>query len=118
IGRNTIHGCGGGGIGAVHADYITVEDNLVYNNAWYSVFGTSGISFYQFKNYDYATGYHNFVRRNRCFNNNSLVPWFKTCEINDGNGIIIDDFRNRQNGSKLGRYSSRTLIENNICCYN
>ncbi|MES2266924.1 MAG: right-handed parallel beta-helix repeat-containing protein [Bacteroidota bacterium] len=118
IRNNKVHDCGGGGIGAVHADYITVEDNLVYNNSWYSLFGTSGISFYQFRNYDHAKGYHNFIRRNKCFNNNSFVPWFKTCEINDGNGIIIDDFRNRQNGSKLGRYESRTLIENNICWYN
>jgi hypothetical protein len=118
IAGNSVHDCGGGGIGATQADYITVEDNLVYNNCWYSLFGTSGIAFYQFWNSNNANGYHNFIRRNKCYNNNSFVPWFKTCEINDGNGIIIDDFRNRQNGSKLGRYRSRTLIENNICWYN
>lgn len=118
ISSNTVHECGGGGIGAVHADYVTIEDNTVYNNSWYSLFGTSGISLYQFRNYDRAPGYHNIIRRNKCFNNNALVPWFKTCEINDGNGIIVDDFRNRQNGSKLGRYESRTLIENNVCWYN
>jgi hypothetical protein len=118
IGGNKVHECGGGGIGAVHADYIIVEDNLVYNNSWYSLFGTSGISFYQFWEYDHAQGYHNIIRRNKCFNNNSFVPWFKTCEINDGNGIIIDDFRNKQNGSKLGNYNSRTIIENNVCWYN
>ena len=118
IADNIVHDCGGGGIGAIQADYIIVEDNLVYNNSWFTLFGTSGISFYQFWNYDNAKGYHNYIRRNRCYNNNSFVPWFKTCEISDGNGIIIDDFRNWQKNSKLGRYTGQTLIENNICWYN
>lgn len=114
ITNNIVHDCGGGGIGAIQADYITVEGNIVYNTSWYTLFGTSGISFYQFWNYDNQKGYHNFIRRNKCYNNKSLVPWLKTCQISDGNGIIIDDFRNRQNGSKLGNYNGRTLIENNI----
>lgn len=118
ISNNIVHDCGGGGIGASQADYITVEQNIVYNTSWYTVFGTSAIAFYQFFNYDNAKGYHNVIRRNKCYNNTSLVPWFKTCEINDGNGIIIDDFRSRQNGSKLGAYNARTLIENNICWFN
>jgi hypothetical protein len=118
IAKNRVHDCGGGGIGISHADYIIVEDNLVYNTSWYTVFGTSGISFYQFWNYDNVAGYHNFIRRNKCYNNKSLVPWIKMCKIYDGNGIIVDDFRNRQNGSKLRPYNSRTLIANNICWFN
>jgi hypothetical protein len=118
IAKNTVHDCGGGGIGATQADYVTIEDNLVYNNCWYTLFGASGISFYQFWNFDGARGYHNVIRRNRCYNNKNLVPWIAQCQITDGNGIIIDDFRNRQNGSKLGVYRGRTLIENNICWFN
>jgi hypothetical protein len=118
IARNTVHDCGGGGIGASQADYITIEDNLVYNNCWYTVFGASGISFYQFWNSNNIPGYHNAIRRNRCYNNRNLVPWIAQCQITDGNGIIIDDFRNRQNGSRLGIYRGRTLVENNICWYN
>lgn len=118
IANNVVHDCGGGGIGASQADYITVEQNTIYNTSWYTIFGTSGIAFYQFWNFDTAKGYHNAIRRNKCYNNISMVPWFKTCEFNDGNGIIIDDFRSRQNGSKLGAYKARTLIENNICWYN
>ena len=118
ISNNIVHDCGGGGISAIHADYITVEDNLVYNTSWYSVFGTSGISFYQFMAHNEAKGYHNYIRRNKCFNNKSLVPWFKTCNIEDGNGIIIDDFMNKQNGSTNGEYTSRTLVENNVCWNN
>lgn len=118
IADNTVHDCGGGGIGASHCDYVTVEDNVVYNTSWYTLFGTSGIAFYQFYNYDNGKGYHNIIRRNKCFNNWSLVPWIKMCKIYDGNGIIVDDFRNKQNGSKLGDYRSRTLIENNVCWFN
>lgn len=118
ISKNIIHDCGGGGIGVSHADYITIEENIVYNTSWYTLFGTSGISFYQFWNYDRASGYHNFIRRNKCYNNKALVPWIKMCKIYDGNGIIIDDFRNKQNGSKLKEYQGRTLIENNICWFN
>lgn len=118
VANNIVHDCGGAGISAVQADYVTVEQNLIYNTSWYSIFGTSGIGFYQFWNYDNAKGYHNIIRRNKCYNNMSLVPWFKTCELYDGNGIIIDDFRSKQNSSKLGPYKARTLIENNICWYN
>lgn len=118
ISNNIVKECGGGGIGAIQADYITIEDNIVYDNAWYNVFGNSGIAFYQFKNYDNAKGYHNVIRRNKCFNNKNLVPWAKYCKIADGNGIIIDDFRNIQNGSQLNAYTGKTLVENNISWYN
>ncbi len=118
IARNKVHDCGGGGIGAAQSDYITFEENIVYNTSLYTIFGTSGISFYQFWNFDYAPGYHNVIRRNKCYNNRSLVPCIKSCEILDGNGIIVDDFRNMQYGSKLGAYKGRTLIENNICWFN
>ncbi|WP_316790924.1 right-handed parallel beta-helix repeat-containing protein [Pedobacter frigoris] len=118
IENNTVHDCGGGGISAIQTDYITVENNLVYNTSFYSVFATSGISFYQFWNYDQKKGYHNVIKRNKCYNNKSLVPWFQICKLEDGNGIIIDDFENKQNGSVIGRYLGRTLIENNVCWYN
>ncbi|MDF3079330.1 MAG: hypothetical protein K0S09_3219 [Sphingobacteriaceae bacterium] len=116
--NNVIHDCGGGGIGASQADYITAEGNTIYNTSWYTVFGTSGISFYQFWNFDQANGYHNIIRNNKCYNNRNFVKWADLCRIADGNGIIIDDFRNEQNGSSLGPYHGRTLIENNICWFN
>ena len=118
IAKNVVRDCGGGGIGANKADYISIEDNVIYNNAWYNVFGNSGISLYQFKNFDDAKGYHNVIRRNKCYNNKNLVPWAKYCRIADGNGIIIDDFRNIQNKSVLPAYTGKTLIENNVCWFN
>ncbi|RZK68775.1 MAG: right-handed parallel beta-helix repeat-containing protein [Pedobacter sp.] len=118
ISRNMVYDCGGGGISAYRADYIIFEDNFVFINSWYTVFGTSGISFYQFWNSDKKGGYHNIIRGNKCFNNRNYVRWKTNCRISDGNGIIVDDFRHEQNNSKLGRYKGKTLIENNVCWYN
>ncbi|RZK25449.1 MAG: right-handed parallel beta-helix repeat-containing protein [Flavobacterium sp.] len=118
ISNNVVHECGGGGISAIHADYIIVEDNIVYNNSWYSIFGTSGISFYQFRNHNESKTYRNIIRRNKCYDNKSMVPWYRSCKLEDGNGIIIDDFMNKQNGSDNGLYRGKTLIENNVCWNN
>ena len=112
--NNEIFECGGGGISAIQSDYVTIENNLVYNNCWYTLFGSSGISLYQSWNYDRAPGYHMVVRGNRCFGNRLFVPWYEQCAISDGNGIIIDDGKHTQNGSTLGPYQSRTLVANNL----
>ncbi len=110
-----VHNCAGVGISAIHTDYITIEDCEIYNNAWYSIYGTSGISFYQLWNFDNNSGIRNIIRNNIVYNNRMFVPWIDApCAITDGNGIIIDDSRNTQNGSANGNYTGRTLIENNI----
>lgn len=112
--NNKIHDCGGSGISVVQADYVTVENNEVYNNAWYSVYAQSGISFWQNWRFDTSQGYKMFIRKNKVYNNRQNIPWIVTGTLTDGNGIIIDDSRNTQNGSKLGAYTGRTLVENNI----
>lgn len=114
IRNNKIHDFGGGGIGTNNADYVTIENNTVYNNGWYSPYSNSGISTYQNWNSDDNDGYKMVINGNTLYNNQSLIPWFQTGEITDGNGIIVDDTRNTQNGSTLGIYQGRTLIENNL----
>ena len=111
----TVYECGGPGIGTIQADYITVENCEVYNNSWYSLFGTSGISLYQHINSDASTDTKNIIRNNVIYGNRMFVPWvFGSCKFTDGNGIIIDDFKNTQNGSTNGKYLGKTLIENNV----
>lgn len=115
IRNNKVHNCGGGGIAIIQADYITIHRNEVYNNAWYSVYANSGISLYQNWNYDdYVDGYKMLVTNNKVYNNRQNVPWILVGKITDGNGIIIDDSKNTQHNSKLGRYKGRTLVANNI----
>jgi hypothetical protein len=105
--------CPGGGIAAMHSDYVTIEDCTVSGCAWYSTFACSGISVWQAWNFDREPGYHIRIRRNRCFDNRQYLPARAGGAITDGNGIIIDDSRNTQQGSKLGIYEGRVLIEGN-----
>jgi len=110
-----VYDCGGAGITFIQADYITVENNIIYNCSWYTLWSTSGISLWQNWNSDNETGVKNIIRNNICYGNRQYVPAIAfNCGFTDGNGIIIDDSENTQNGSTLGSYKGRTLIENNI----
>jgi parallel beta-helix repeat protein len=114
IKNNTVYECGGAGISTIQSDYTTIENNIIFNNCWYTIYGTSGISTWQNWNFDNSSGYRMFIKNNRCFGNRLYVPWSGPCQITDGNGIIIDDSKNTQNGSTLGAYAGRTLVTNNI----
>lgn len=112
--NNKVHNCGGGGISAIESDYVTIDNNEVFNNAWYSVYGCSGISLLNNWNSDNNQNYKMFVTRNKVYNNKMLVPWIFNGKIQDGNGIIVDRGMNKQKGSKLSAYRGRTLIASNI----
>jgi hypothetical protein len=105
--NSKIHDCGGGGIGAIESDYLTLDNNEVYNNAWYSIYGPSGISMLSNWNSDNNQGYKMIVTRNKVYNNQMFVPWIVNGKYQDGNGIIVDK------GRDYG-YKGRTLIANNI----
>ncbi|MBC7745024.1 MAG: right-handed parallel beta-helix repeat-containing protein [Flavobacterium sp.] len=111
----TVHDFPGGGIGAIQADYITFEGNTVYNNAWYTIYGGSGMSILTPFNSDNSTGYKNIIRNNTCYGNKTTIPWIQLDRLSDGNGIIID-VNNRTYGATTGTgyYTGRTLVENNI----
>jgi hypothetical protein len=106
----------GGGIQFIQADQVVVEGCTVRGNAWYGRYAQSGISIYQSWSIPgYATAaYGNVVRGNILFKNQSLVKWKSLGRLSDGNGIIIDDNRNTQNGSTRGAYPYRTLVTNNL----
>lgn len=108
IRNNLVHHCGGGGIGSGFADYITIENNVVHSNAWYSPFANSGISLWEQRDVDGTTGLKNIVRGNRSYDNASLMNWraANLTHPSDGNGIIIDTWPNG--------YKGRTRVENNL----
>jgi parallel beta-helix repeat protein len=119
IAGNEIYDFPGGGIGTAEADYVTIEDNFVHENAWYSRYGNSGISVYESWNYDSGPAPHTIVQRNRAFDNRSLVPYGNTGQPTDGDGIIIDTSRNNQPGSdNIGAYTGGFLVENNLAVNN
>ncbi|WP_170318427.1 right-handed parallel beta-helix repeat-containing protein [Sphingomonas sp. PAMC 26621] len=80
----------GGGITALQADYVTIVDNLVHDNAWFMRYAGSGISLLNDWAHDDRSGYHVMIRRNRVWDNKTLVPWERTGKLSDGNGIILD----------------------------
>ena len=88
----------GGGLTAIEADYVTFEDNVISGNCWYMRYGGSGISFLNNWAHDDAPGYHNIIRRNRVWDNKTLVPWIDIGKLSDGNGIILDVTNLADNG--------------------
>ncbi|NQX60721.1 right-handed parallel beta-helix repeat-containing protein [Paenibacillus qinlingensis] len=115
IRNNQVHDVPGAGIGTMEADYITVENNIVYNNSWYTLYATSGISLFHSVDTDTNTSsYKNIIRNNRTYNNKTLVKWGDRQFYSDGNGIIIDDNQNSQLNGKYPAYNGKTLVTNNV----
>jgi hypothetical protein len=112
-----IHDFPGGGLSAIQADYVTFEGNTIYNNAWYMMYGGSGISILTPFDSDANTGYKNIIRNNSCSNNKTTIPWIglTPARLSDGNGIIIDvNVRPYGSTATDKPYKGRTLVENNI----
>jgi parallel beta-helix repeat protein len=113
VNGNSVHDSGGGGIGSVGSDYVTVSNNVVFNNAAVTTsYCGSGISLYQLRNSDASTAVKNYILNNIVFQNTNTPGG--ACTDSDGNGIIIDDSRNTQHSSSYGPYSATTLIANNV----
>jgi parallel beta-helix repeat protein len=110
------HHCGNSGISLNDGDYRLVENNITHDNGWLMPMCGSGISLWGMIPFDDAPGYHSIVRGNISFNNDNGPSTART----DGNGIIIDDFRNIQewhneNAIKNIDYAGiETLVENNV----
>jgi Ricin-type beta-trefoil lectin domain-like/Right handed beta helix region len=128
--NNRVYRFGASGIGSASADYLTIENNIVYENGFYNPYGTSGISLYQQYNQDVPPAgqegriVKNIIRGNISYGNankfGTVIVVNEQCDPNnasiiDGNGIIIDDFQNTQiSGYQTSKYLGRTLIENNV----
>ncbi len=130
--NNRVYNFGSAGISAIRADYMTIENNIVYGTAFYSPYDASGISLYQLRDLEFVPEadagktMKNVIRGNISYGNKNQFGFArgfdgKSCDrsapITDGNGIIIDDFLNTQNkipAYDKRPYRGRTLVENNI----
>lgn len=126
----------GAGLSFQRADYITVENCIVANNCWYTIFGSSGINLYQMVPYEPGAGlqteyksdeYRIKIINNICYGNTLKVVNQNLPVRYDGNGIIVDDFIHAQDYTLdrpfnnpnrgtfyYGLYGGRTLVANNI----
>ena len=111
--RNIVHDSGGSGIQFNYSEWINVEENICYKNAFTNGYQCSGISIYQSRNITKDTtssGFRTIIRNNISFSNFEHIAG----EHTDGNGIIIDDYQSTQNSS-FPNYTFPTLIDNNLC---
>jgi len=108
------YGCNG--ISGRTSDYLIFEGNVVRGNAKRSEWNCSGISIWHPIEHDQEAGFHIIIRRNVVFENECDLPFrpFGHKTPTDGNGIIIDDFRNTQGGGQEGGYQASVLVENNL----
>jgi len=119
---NVLHDCAAAGIEVNVGDAIDIERNRIYDNAWWTKFGTSGIGLYHLTDASGSgttNGYKNVIVRNEVYGNRNYLPYGTGNVIYDGNGIIIDDSMHKQ--PALGThdiqgvpYTGRTYIANNI----
>jgi len=106
--NNSVSKCGGAGIGIQNCDFVTIDNNKVWGNAWYSYWATSGIYITTNANFDGNTaGYRMVVTRNTIYDNKCLISYLDTGFLKEGNGIVLDN-------SKKNSFSGRTLVANNI----
>lgn len=116
--------CPSSGIALQQADYVTVRNNKIFDNCWYTIYGTSGLNLYQFINTDGSEGVHNTITGNLFYGNELRVPQVPFCRFFDGNALIVDDFRHTQTGNYkdpnrvFPNYTGKTLIANNVAVEN
>ncbi|QSJ18510.1 right-handed parallel beta-helix repeat-containing protein [Nostoc sp. UHCC 0702] len=103
------------GIGVNLSDYITIENNIVSENAWYTSQGAQGMTMLNNLNFDNnTTDYKFIIRGNVVYNNRSFIPWDGRPVITEGHGIMIDSSKQTQVDSVNIPYTGKTLISNNI----
>jgi hypothetical protein len=110
--------CGGGGIAVMQSDHVRIDGNVAVRNAFTSPWQNSGISIYQPQARDAAPGPHIVIINNIAAFNDNRSPAPGQPFATDGNGIIVDDGRNTQNGSTAGRYPHPILVVNNLAIGN
>ncbi|MGW1032604.1 sigma-70 family RNA polymerase sigma factor [Streptomyces antibioticus] len=112
---NLVHGCAGGGISAIEADHVDIIGNHVHSNAWFTVYGTSGISVLTPR--DTGGGdprtYKIRITGNRVHDNETKVKWEGCHCYSDGNGIIVDTTKGDPERGRPA-YNGRVLVANNI----
>jgi hypothetical protein len=112
IENNIVHDAPGAGIATCYADYITIQHNETYRNAFWSPYANSGISIWEMRDSDTYTGYKNLILDNVSHDNEEFIPFYEAGTITDGNGIIVDDNKNSQSNNVA--YGGRTYVANNI----
>ena len=113
ITRCRVHDFPGAGISSKHGYDISIYDNAIYNNCWFSISGSHGIANSEPKG---PSGSSMKIYRNLVFGNQCCVisrvfsKGYVTLALDEGNGIHF------QNDEKM--YRGGLLIKENISVFN
>ncbi|RMB64148.1 T9SS C-terminal target domain-containing protein [Dokdonia sinensis] len=113
--NNDVHDTPGNGFRVQGCDYITIENNKVYNNSRKSYSGTHGLVVTNADSFDTETGHKIFIRNNEVYDNyNEIYSWAPsktiiTPRIDEGKGISL-----QRNDIANGWTHGRFLVTNNI----
>jgi parallel beta-helix repeat protein len=115
--NSTVRKFGCNGIVAQPGDYVVIRNNRIYENAWYSRYGCSGLSIYSINEdpNDTYTGYRNIITGNKIWNNRGKVRWLEVGKYSDGNGFILDIGQLDTAGQS---FKGSTLVANNLVVNN
>ncbi|MEH1842755.1 MAG: choice-of-anchor D domain-containing protein, partial [Nostoc sp.] len=110
ISNNNISKFPGGGIATAEVDYITVKNNVISGNSWYSPHGTQGITMLHLWNSDKnVKDYKVIIQDNIVFDNKQLVPWMNAGKVTEGHGIMLDT-----SSIENDAYTGKALISKNV----
>ena len=107
------------------SDYITVNHNIIYNNAWWSTGGTGGLIIKNIHQIDNKKTTKVKIVNNLFFGNESRIfshvfkKGFSKLIIDEGESFLLqqkDDVNKK--GAKSGHYVGRYLVKNNLILYN
>ncbi len=111
--KNTVYDVQGGGVSAMDADYILFKENVIHDTSYRAMYATSGISVLGSLNTDEIHDYKIIILRNLVYRNRTEVKWNHTKALSDGNGIIIDSNRIKDDPA-TGPFRGRMLVADNI----
>ena len=130
IRNNIVHDTPGSAIRFNDSDYITIEDNIVYNSNWWTSSASSAIVFAETisEEGDNGSNIKMIIRGNLVYNNWNRIPFYVT-QLPDNSGNTNPNYGTASYNNILdgqGIYVTRSdpgyngtfLFENNICVNN
>ena len=107
------------------SDYLTIDHNIIYNNAWWSTGGTGGLIVKNIHQIDSSKATKVRITNNLFFGNESRIvshvfkKGFCTMTIDEGESFLIQQKDDpTKKGAQSGHYEGRYLVENNLILFN
>tara|TARA_A100001011_G_scaffold374269_1_gene434566 strand:+ start:6084 stop:8489 length:2406 start_codon:yes stop_codon:yes gene_type:complete len=139
IRNNIVHDTPGSGIRFNDSDYITIENNIIYNTTWWTSSASSAVVFAEtiaVNDDDNTTDIKMIIRGNTVYNNWNRIPFYMASfpdnaqppkgnygnagysTILDGQGLYVTRSHSPSDTNPRPGYLGTFLFENNLCVNN